>query len=272
MKSNQDIQGESKSLSNKTSSSTDFFQPDYTEEFLLHVARGKQDEAEGILKKFPKTILNKGKCKDYSDRTFKGITALQYAIWAKDIKMLNMLLKYLDKKDVIAQWSEMETKKFISQHGAYYDFAPLINTVKELATKHTSIGISSEKDDCLTRIGMLQRLVPVHVANEYCQGNGAFDPDCSKEKLERTLKVEYPDPIEWYPLVANKGLGFDFAIFRVSCNTVAWTQTKNCSAWKSYDAEKNAIALENLDATRTKELQAIKQEFFPSLFSSCSVM
>ncbi|MDR3491710.1 MAG: hypothetical protein P4M12_06655 [Gammaproteobacteria bacterium] len=40
---------------------------------------------------------------DCSDRTFKGITAFQYAVWARDRHMIQMMMKYLSKDEALAQ-------------------------------------------------------------------------------------------------------------------------------------------------------------------------
>ncbi len=49
--------------------------------------------AADILLQYPDLLLEKGTITDWGGRTFKDISAFQYALWAKDFKMLEMMLK-----------------------------------------------------------------------------------------------------------------------------------------------------------------------------------
>ncbi len=70
--------------------------------FLHCVARGEQDEAEGLLNKplekgdYPNLLLARETFTDYSGRTFK-CTAYEYAYWAKDSYMLRMFERHMDQ-------------------------------------------------------------------------------------------------------------------------------------------------------------------------------
>ncbi len=60
--------------------------------------------AEDLLRRSPEFLLEKGDFTDWGGRTFKNITAFQYALWAKDFKMLEMMLKCIpvgEKGDAI---------------------------------------------------------------------------------------------------------------------------------------------------------------------------
>ena len=48
--------------------------------------------AEDLLKQSPEFLLERGDITDWGGRTFKHITAFEYALWAKDFKMLEMML------------------------------------------------------------------------------------------------------------------------------------------------------------------------------------
>ena len=70
-------------------------------------------------------------------------------------------------------------------------------------------------------VGMAQRDVPVHVANEYCRSDRSFHPRpaFNEETLPRNLTF-YNDNtgrvVSWFPLVvsASSGLGVDCALKR----------------------------------------------------------
>ena len=76
-----------------------------------HVAFGEQDEAKEMLKINPELLLHKGDVTDYSNRTFKGITAFQYALWALDWHMWMMIKKYLPDDVAAAQLSDQQPNK-----------------------------------------------------------------------------------------------------------------------------------------------------------------
>ena len=70
---------------------------------LKWVTEGHLIEVEKLLQKNPELALMTGTVTDLSDRTFNNITVFQYAAWALDIGMWNLILKYLDNsKRVIA--------------------------------------------------------------------------------------------------------------------------------------------------------------------------
>ena len=48
--------------------------------------------AEDLLKKSPEFLLERGDITDWGGRTFNHITAFEYALWAKDFKMIEMML------------------------------------------------------------------------------------------------------------------------------------------------------------------------------------
>jgi len=67
------------------------------ETLLKWVAEGNQDSAEKMLKKAPELAFKPGQVTDLAGRTFKGITAFQYAAWALDHKMWKMTLEHSAK-------------------------------------------------------------------------------------------------------------------------------------------------------------------------------
>ncbi len=49
--------------------------------------------AKDLLLKSPEFLLARGDVTDWAGRTFKNITAFEYALWAKDFKMMQMMLE-----------------------------------------------------------------------------------------------------------------------------------------------------------------------------------
>lgn len=187
--------------------------------FLQHVTRGKESSAEAMLIQNPELIFKKDFVTDYSGRKFQNISGFQYAAWSYDINMLRMMLNHISKdqkKIASEQLEELEVKK--TEHGAHYDFVPLLEA---LVTYTTNKDQHRNSHYWRTVIGNEQKFVPAHVANEYCQTNRIITSTCMLEprfknrKLKRTMKCgnfRTAHLYEWFPLSRNPGLGREYAI------------------------------------------------------------
>lgn len=56
-----------------------------TAKLLMLVAQGQQIQAQALQAQQPNLLSQRGDVTDYSGRTFKNITAYEYAYWAKPI-------------------------------------------------------------------------------------------------------------------------------------------------------------------------------------------
>ena len=54
--------------------------------------------AKDLLQQSPAYLLERGDVTDWAGRTFKNITAFEYAVWAKDFKMIEMMLGCIPEK------------------------------------------------------------------------------------------------------------------------------------------------------------------------------
>ena len=190
-----------------------------TPEFLQLVAHGKTLQVEIMLKKNPELALLKSKVTDYSNRTFQRISGVQYASWAYDTRMLNLLLRYTpagEKFRALQQLEALETHG--TEHGKHYDFASLIVALQTYADNRRLWIQAQCVNFWIFIVGGAQCLVPAHVANEYCNPLRSFYPAPGfKDHLPRELKfynfmTESTDT--WFPLPAQGGLGVDFAFSR----------------------------------------------------------
>lgn len=94
-------------------------------EFFFDVAKGKQNEADAILKSsedIQSLLRMSGKFTDYSGRTF-NCTAYEYAYWAKDTHMQRMLESHMDD----------ETKAFLLEK---------IDEIEHLGLSYQQYGLS----------------------------------------------------------------------------------------------------------------------------------
>ena len=192
------------------------------ETLLKLVAEGEQDQAEALIKKTPDLLLVPGKVTDLSGRTFEQITAFQYALWAMDYHMWTMIQKYLPKAAQAEQFQQLESKG--TDYGKHYDIKPLTDALQHYIDNAEKWNYDQRAEDAWCKgVGGAQKMVPAHVANEYCRPDRPFDP-CPKEwesKLPRTLEV--PDIWDgskyikgsWFVAPSSKSsLGFSFAFYR----------------------------------------------------------
>src|SRR3990167_2413910 len=206
-------------------------------DFLLHVARGQQTQAERLLTESPDKqllLLTPETFTDYSGRTYQ-CTAYEKAYWDKDTRMCRMLESHMDgatKAEMSARIEAMERDGLVYQQqgqehrSAHFDLTPLKTALQEYIAGYDNWDRTRNwvaMNAAWMKVGIAQRDVPAHVAHEYCMLDRSFDPCPSfivnEESLPRTLQFynyETGDDESWYPpaVAPNSGLGFDFAITR----------------------------------------------------------
>ncbi|WP_392537298.1 hypothetical protein [Legionella sp. 227] len=235
---------------------------------LLNTATGQQDKAEKIVDMHPELQLKCGTLTDYSGRTFKNITAYEYAYWAKDTHMCRMLEKYMDAETRAAMLKRCEDieKNGLTyiQHGVeikgskHFNFTPL-KTALENYIKGYDVWLSTRNwvamEAAWRQVGILQRDVAVHVANEYCRKDRAFDPlPTFKEKtLPRELSFyNYRTRKEdsWFPsVISDSGNRVIDFVIRGAMQPVG-----GVVGWATASAIYDLAALGQLDKVRTEEL------------------
>jgi len=207
--------------------------------FLHCVARGEQDKAEELLKINNEWLLKPGIFTDYSGRKF-NCTAYEYAYWAKDTHMQRMQEKYMDAntaQEILNHIDEMESiDKTTGQpvgltydhngqkcHSVHFDSQKLIKALKAYVDGYDiwcRTGNRVAKNAAWLQVGLAQRDVVVHIANEYCRPDRSFDPTplFNEPTLPRIISFQNwtnGRDASWFPLTApGSGLGFDFVIAR----------------------------------------------------------
>ena len=211
------------------------FQPDLDGLKLLRfVVRGKQEKANGLLYKHPELLLKRGTITDYSGRTFKNITAYEYAYWALDTHMCRMLERHMDANtatimhqrclDIDKNGLTYEQRGVVIEHSRHFDLTPLKSALQDYVVGYDNWSRTRNWPEGVAAwmaVGMVQRDVPVHVANEYCRRDRSFHPRpaFNEETLPRNLNFYNYNTervASWFPLVvsASSGLGVDFAVLR----------------------------------------------------------
>lgn len=239
---------------------------------IEYVAKGKEREAEELLRANRGLALHPGTVTDYSGRNFRNITAFQYALRALDSHMWRMILKYLPQDQAALQLKDFESNG--TDHGAHYDFDSFIRVFDVYRNKE------SEADDLfgpvetvcydighfVCRVGQAQRFVPVHVANQYCRPDRSFNPlpDFKNDtSLPRQLQI---GPYShWYPL--GRGLlGKYYAVYRA--NRPGGADTNLPYLDRAYYCRMDLAALEALRDARVSQFKELCDQLLPQAAAS----
>jgi hypothetical protein len=261
------------------------------EKFLLCVARGEQDKAERLLKIAQKPggtppstwLLGVSTFTDYSGRIF-NCTAYEYAYWAKDIHMCQMLERYIDeetKAEILKRITAMEridetTGKPIGlvyqQHGqtyrsAHFELTELKQALREYIDcfhGEENARDANARNRAWLNVGLAQRDVPAHVAHEYCRLDRSFNPmpQFYETTLPRVLYKSTTGDITWFPLMdSNSGLGFDYAFIRNRSRSPLGIKRY---PWGSKSALADWTAITCLDVVRTAQLKQLRENLLSS--------
>ena len=270
-------------------------------QFLQQVAYGQQNEAEELLKKDTDTAQELLTARnidftDYSGRLFK-CTAYEYAYWAKDTHMCRMLERYMEDqtKAIILEHVQKIEESIVSGEGlfkthepkglaytqngtkfrsAHFDLTPLKDALKNYIEAYNQSPKRTEADwealdAAWIKVGLPQRDIPAHIAQEYChpkrsfkevtENKGVLDAS-NKGNLERQLKFynyETGAYDSWFTPGAsgeNSGLGFSFAILR-AVRPGALALAPAAGVRVRVPARVDLSAIEAIEEVRTKDLK-----------------
>lgn len=136
--------------------------------FLTHVMNGEQQEAEDMLKEDKQLALEKGLGRDPAGRPFEGITGFQYALWAYDWRMWEMIKTYLDPYDAYKQCVEQETLTEQMGFGKHYNYQELLDAFNPIIEMCRINDFRKNWHSVLVYgIGGAQKKIPAHLAQEY---------------------------------------------------------------------------------------------------------
>ena len=209
----------------------------YAQKLIMLVAHGDEAGASSLLDRFPNLALERGDITDYSGRTFKNITAYEYAYWARDWHMLDMLeahmspeqkTKMLQKIDAIEQHGlTYTTQNGETKTSKHFSLQPLIDKYNDylaIYARWDATPQTASYDD-LERawldIGLEQRNLPAYVIQEYCRPDRSFHPrpEFNEPNLLRSFNVyKYwsHSVVRCFPLDAAPDfhLGLHFSLLR----------------------------------------------------------
>lgn len=201
--------------------------------FLKHVVCGEHAKVKEMLEENIHLLFKRVKITDCSERTFFKISGFEYVLWALDKHMWTMMLDCIPQNEegkavlerLLVQYKQLEAKgvtyglngKAITEK--HFDFKNTI--IKALQTQVDLYYAPEPKNwraiDKQWRegVGGAQKLLPMHVVNEYCS-NEPFYPvpnftsrlTTSKQFYNRITRKEE----DWFGV--DSKLAVDFAIYR----------------------------------------------------------
>ena len=195
--------------------------PTFLQTFLNHVVSGQQDEAEALLKQTPELALGADTVTDHGGRTFENITGFQYAAWALDWHMWQMIRKYLPIEAARLQVKDFGVNSWVKEHGEYVSLKKLIDSYQVLINNWSLWPVQQINEHWLQEIGEAQRILPMHVIQEYCQPSRSFCPAINFREDVAFVRM-FP---EWCAPAFVAELGRDFAILR--SNVTTWQDDRS---------------------------------------------
>ncbi len=158
------------------------------DKFLKHVGFGEKDKAEAMLIIKPSLAVELGNLTDCAGRQFKGISGLQYTVWALDLNMWEMIIKYSPMELAKQQLIKLEEQgikykepwRFLFSESKQIDCRNLNKALQEYRNQHTEYVIKLMDHDYdrtiwnhmksyywCKQVGEAQALLPAYVINEY---------------------------------------------------------------------------------------------------------
>jgi hypothetical protein len=191
---------------------------------LKWVTEGHLVEVEKLLKKNPTLALGTGTVKDLSDRTFNNITALQYAAWAYDRDVWELIMRYLDAHNASIQLKALakEPERY-SSHGTNYDISPLITKTKTYVDNWIKWSGEQCRNYWQKEVGGEQRKCPAWLI--YAWSEEGADVAWTKNDFSQKIKREYEKHrLDWWMTEnynGGRGVGSSWAVVR-GADSVVW--------------------------------------------------
>jgi hypothetical protein len=207
---------------------------DPAHQLLLHAVRGEHDAVRALLTKDISLLSKKSSVIDLSGRVFEYISPFEYALWALDSHMWNTMLKCVPEneqghqvlKQLGVHYKTLQIKKVTYRLNgtliteSHFNFQQTI--IKELQTQMNLQNAPGNKNwDAINKqwregVGGAQRLLPIHVVNEYCTENRPFTPIPDFTIYPGPAKQFYNcltnQDANWFEGVSK--LGIDFGIYK----------------------------------------------------------
>ena len=147
-----------------------------SKELLISVTRSKYHQVYKILQKDGSLVLRKGYVTDLAGRRFINISAVDYAIWANDVGMLELLGNFIDNKQCLSaqhrplQWRHHDQDQY--HYSSHWQLDNLRNAYDVFLKACNRLNASNENDwqtliSYWLAIGREQKRMVVHMLREF---------------------------------------------------------------------------------------------------------
>ncbi|MFI4919595.1 MAG: hypothetical protein ACHP65_08570 [Legionellales bacterium] len=240
---------------------------------LSYVAKGRQDKVEQMPS--PRLLLDKADVTDCSARTFKNISAYQYALWALDRHMVREIEKtardakglegdsiraalLVQRQELQDEGLSYELDGVLQPKAVAYDPQPLFDAYQFYLDSYDGLAATrqwKQIDNLWYALGKQQRLMPVHAIHEMLTPQRSFypAPTFTEETLQRTFNL--------FNYVQNRNellnlneLGINFSLLR-GCGHHGAAGGVAGGCGMMHFAATDLAALKTLLAVRTMELR-----------------
>jgi hypothetical protein len=241
---------------------------------LKWVAEGHLVEVEKLLLKNSNLVYVTETVTDRSNRTFTGITAFQYALWALDIEMCELILKYLDKVHAANQINALEEDpNRYSSHGSYYDMTLLINKT-EAYLRNRQFLVPNKRPEFWTKeVGTVQRLCPAWLIYAWIEERPQSEKQsiawATQDFVNKKVTRQYEkNRLDWWFLDGG-GVGSTWAAVRANwSDSSQWRKASPTTSAYIKGVERDRINLEYLKNARTEIFKSFKRNIVGSSFQS----
>ena len=205
--------------------------PEEIQTLLTWVTDGHLIAVEKLLKKNVSLGVCTGTVTDRSNRTFKNITALQYAAWSLDEEMCDLMMNYMGKHNSAMQLKALydEPNRY-SDHGTHYDIKPLIEKTQTYLENYDRWNNEQRCQYWQKEVGGEQRKCPawlIYAWSEEGKDVAWVKQGFSKKKVKR----EYDkNRLEWWftqQYNDGRGVGSAWAVDR----GLAGKRHHRCGEW-----------------------------------------
>jgi len=231
---------------------------------LHHVFGADEDQANTLLLKLKMSnpnyywqlILERGKGSEHCGREWEAVSPLEFAAWAGDTFMVEMLLSHIsDEFKHLALKQLRSVKEKGTEHGPHLSYLkPVINAYTEYDSRCDSVHRSQRLKYFIVKIGGSQKkYLPVYVLQEFC-GPVPFYP-VPEFKRVPVRSCLLPDGSSLLPYSASSGLGVQFALYKGSkVRCIGGPEDEWISLFAKYIEYIELPALRRFRLVRTEDL------------------
>ncbi len=154
-----------------TVGSQSFIHNDKAEFLLRHVVCGNLVQVKHMLDKWPELAGRAISIKDLSERLFPSISALQYAAWALDIPMQELIKKYMPEDTVKMQMEALNDPNgevVKAGYGAHFSLDEALGQLADCRYKY-NVHKQSEGDRQWCNVWLAQRKFPAWLILMICE-------------------------------------------------------------------------------------------------------